>query len=154
MERPRVGLVWRGSPNPRDPRSRSLDIFSPLSKVRGVTFIALQKDTDANEIRQSGFGPLMLDFTNELRDFAETAALVENLDLVISVDTSVAHLAGALAKPTFVLIPRVPDFRWMLDRDDSPWYPTMRLFRQRVADDWSAPVAAVTEALKSLQERA
>jgi len=87
-----------------------------------------------------------------LNDFADTAALIDNLDLVIAVDTAAAHLAGALAKPTWVLLPKVPDWRWMLNRDDSLWYPTMRLFRQPIAGDWDTPIRRIVEALRSLRQ--
>ena len=86
-------------------------------------------------------------------DFDGLAALIDSLDLVISVDTSIAHLAGALGKPVWVLLRRVPDWRWLLDRSDSPWYPSARLFRQRVAGDWSAPIADIAEALRRQQIR-
>ena len=89
------------------------------------------------------------DLTEQIHDFADTAALIEQLDLVITVDTSVAHLAGALGKPVWVLLPANYDWRWMLDRDDSPWYPTMRLFKQTSLGDWSTVVAAVRTALMS-----
>ena len=79
----------------------------------------------------------LIDHTNELHDFADTAALLANLDLIITVDTAVAHLAGALARPAWVLLPYMPDWRWMLDRADSPWYPTLRLFRQKTRGDWA-----------------
>jgi len=88
-------------------------------------------------------------FGDELRDFADTAALVAAMDLVISVDTSVAHLAGALAKPVWLLLPFPPDWRWLLDREDSPWYPTARLFRQPHHGDWATPLRCVAEALPS-----
>jgi ADP-heptose:LPS heptosyltransferase len=90
----------------------------------------------------------MIDWTKELGDFAETAGLVENLDLVISVDTSVAHLAGAMGKRVWVLLPFVPDWRWMLGRDDSLWYPTMRLFRQTKIGDWGEVVGRVRTELE------
>jgi ADP-heptose:LPS heptosyltransferase len=87
------------------------------------------------------------DWTDELNDMADTAALIDNLDLVITADTSVGHLAGAMGKPVWVLLPFVADFRWLLDRTDSPWYPTMRLFRQTEMNDWKAPIARAAEAL-------
>ena len=90
-------------------------------------------------------------FSGELGDFADIAALVQNLDLVVTVDTSIAHLAGALAKPVWVLIPFVCDFRWLRKRTDSPWYPTMRLFREPVAGDWATPVAQMVQALREFQ---
>jgi ADP-heptose:LPS heptosyltransferase len=89
----------------------------------------------------------VLSFANALTDFAETAALVDALDLVIAVDTSVVHLAGALGRPVWVLLPRVPDWRWLLERDDSPWYPHATLFRQRLPGDWPAVVERVADAL-------
>jgi ADP-heptose:LPS heptosyltransferase len=89
----------------------------------------------------------LVDWAKDLNDFADTAALVENLDLVISVDTSIAHLAGAMARPVWVLIPNQRDFRWLLDRPDSPWYSTMRLFRQRARGDWDSVIARIVDEL-------
>ncbi len=99
------------------------------------------------EIAQLGRDNL-IDLDAELQDFADTAAAMQQLDLIITVDTAVAHLAGALGKPVWVLLPFVPDWRWMLDREDSPWYPTMRLFRQSQAKDWSEVFVSVREALQ------
>ncbi len=87
------------------------------------------------------------DLTNNISNFNDTAALIMNLDLIISVDTSVAHLAGALGKPVWVLLPSVPDWRWMLNREDSPWYPTMRLFRQTIHGDWDTVIKKVHKAI-------
>ena len=95
----------------------------------------------------------LIDYTEEINDFSDTAALVENLDLIISVDTSVAHLAGALGKPVWTLIPFVPDWRWMLNREDSPWYPTMRLFRQPSHGDWESVIAKVKDELLKLLDK-
>ena len=92
----------------------------------------------------------MTDLAPALTDYAETAAAVANLDLVIAVDTSVVHLAGALGRPVWALIPFTPDWRWLLDRDDSPWYPTLRLFRQPTPGDWPGVIARVTEALAKI----
>jgi ADP-heptose:LPS heptosyltransferase len=92
----------------------------------------------------------IVDWTEELTDFADTAALVENLDLLITPDTSVAHLAGGMGKPVWVLLPHAPDWRWMLNRSDSVWYPTMRLFRQPTAGDWETPVKQMADALQTL----
>jgi hypothetical protein len=88
-----------------------------------------------------------VDWTEELHDFADTAALIANLDLVIAVDTAVVHLAGAMGKPVWTLLPFVPDWRWLLEREDSPWYPTMRLFRQSSWGDWDSVITRVVEAL-------
>jgi ADP-heptose:LPS heptosyltransferase len=95
----------------------------------------------------------MTDWTTELADYADTAALVSNLDLVISVDTSVAHLAGAMGRPVWVLLPFNNDWRWMTERQDSPWYPTMRLFRQERGGDWTDPIDRIVEALSRFKPR-
>jgi ADP-heptose:LPS heptosyltransferase len=107
----------------------------------------LQKDAAADQLRSCSHGERVHDWTAELRDFAETAALVANLDLVISVDTAVVHLAGAMGKPVWLLNRYDPCWRWLLDRDDSPWYPTLRQFRQRRAGDWNSVLGDVREAL-------
>jgi Tfp pilus assembly protein PilF len=142
----KVGLAWCGVMySEADFRSRDLDIFRPLMNLPNIRFFSLQKGEAS--VQKPPAGVDWVDFTSELKTFSDTAALVENLDLIISVDTSVAHLAGALAKPVWVLIPTQSDFRWLLHRADSPWYPTMRLFRQNYGDDWSKPIAAMTKAL-------
>jgi ADP-heptose:LPS heptosyltransferase len=92
----------------------------------------------------------LVDFTERIADFSDTAALVSLLDLVITVDTSVAHMAGAMARPVWVLLPKLPDWRWMLDRTDSPWYPTMRLFRQERPGHWETVIEKLAEALRAL----
>jgi tetratricopeptide (TPR) repeat protein len=127
----RVGLVWSGSPTHTNDHNRSIPLRT-LARILDIdaTFVSLQKDPrpdDATFLRGRGD---VIDLTADLTDFTETAALVSCLDLVITVDTGVAHLAGALGRPTWILLPYTPDYRWLLDRDDSPWYPTMRLFRQ------------------------
>ena len=111
-----------------------------------ATFVLLQpqvRECDAQAVRASA----VVSFGETLADFSDTAALTEQLDLVISVDTSVAHLAGALGRPAWVLLPFAPDWRWLLERSDSPWYPTMRLFRQPRAGDWAAAIGEVAAAL-------
>jgi Tfp pilus assembly protein PilF len=146
----KVGLVWAGSAKPRDDRrTRGLDVFAPLGQTPGVRFFSLQKGPESSLARPPGLE--LVDFTDDLNDFMDSAALIENLDLVISVDTSVAHLAGALAKPVWVLIPFSADFRWLMDRTDSPWYPTMRLFRQKRRGDWTSVGAEVAAALKTVR---
>jgi cytochrome c-type biogenesis protein CcmH/NrfG len=138
-----VGLAWAGRTENRNDRNRSirLEAFSPLASVNGVRFHSLQTTRTTN-------APLTLsDWSNSLKDFGETAGMIANLDLVISVDTAVAHLAGAMGKPVWLLLPFLPDWRWMLDRTDSPWYPTMRLFRQKATGDWDDVIRRVTEEL-------
>jgi len=151
-KRLRVGLSWAGNPQHQKDRQRSIALawLSPLGQfAERVKFYSLQKG-DAG--RRSGDVPelKLVDLADELNDFVDTAAVIACLDLVISVDTSVAHLAGALGKPVWTLLAFASDWRWLLDRDDSPWYPTMRLFRQRTAGDWREPVEQVVAALAEL----
>ncbi|WP_029007951.1 tetratricopeptide repeat protein [Azospirillum halopraeferens] len=157
----RVGLVWAGNPCHRNDRNRSLPAtaLAPLLAVPGVRFVSLQTGAaraDLPALPRPPGGPI-LDPIDGVRDFADTAAILETLDLLITVDTAVVHLAGALGRPAWLLLPRVPDWRWLLDRSDSPWYPTLRLFRQARAGDRAgvtATVAAVLRALAARQERA
>jgi tetratricopeptide (TPR) repeat protein len=148
----KIGLVWAGSNFSKSAaRSRSIEIFRPLAGVEGLQLFSLQKDpAEATKFFEA---MRIIDFTSELHDFAQTAALIENLDLIISVDTSVAHLAGALGKPVWVLIPKPTDFRWLMDREDSPWYPTMRLFRQTTPGEWGEVVEKIAGCLEGLGEK-
>jgi Flp pilus assembly protein TadD len=148
----RVGLAWRGNPNFENDHDRSIPALAhlaPLWKVPGVAFISLQKGAGENEAANPPAGQPLLDPGSGLSDFADTAGLVTNLDLVISVDTAVAHLAGALNKPCWVLLPAYrPDWRWLADRRDTPWYPgVMRLFRQTEMGDWGETLEDVARAL-------
>jgi tetratricopeptide (TPR) repeat protein len=144
---PRIGLCWAGNPKHVRDRERSMELrhLRPLLDV-GATFVSLQRDLRAGEAEILAQGGV-LDFSTRLGDFADTAALVSQLDLVISVDTSVAHLTGALGKPVWILLTHAPDWRWLLDRDDSPWYPTARLFRQDDGRQWNGTIALLREAL-------
>jgi tetratricopeptide (TPR) repeat protein len=145
----RVGLVWSGSNAVgEDQRSRSVAIFSPLAKIPGVRFFSLQKGVEAGQIPPPQLH--LTNYTGEINDFADLAALIDNLDLVISVDTSAAHLCGAMGKPVRVLIPYRSDFRWLRDRSDSPWYPTMKLFRQKTIGDWDEVIGTVANDLSAL----
>ena len=121
----------------------ALEQLAPLFDVPGVRFLALQPGARAGDLGRLTNFAAGSDLSGELVDFAETAAVVANLDLVIAVDTAIVHLTGALARPVWTLLPHVPDWRWMLERADSPWYPTMRLFRQERAGDWAGVVARV-----------
>jgi hypothetical protein len=123
-------------------------LFAPLVANTQGTFFSLQVPAPPDAAAAFPLGSVV-DLAPVLRDFAETAAVIANLDLVISVDTAVAHLAGALARPVWLLLPYVPEWRWLLDRDDSPWYPTMRLFRQRTAGDWEGLVEELAEVLRA-----
>ncbi|ASG20046.1 tetratricopeptide (TPR) repeat protein [Nitrospirillum viridazoti] len=151
----RVGLVWAGNPGHRGDRHRSihqLAALDPLWAVPGVRWYSLQVGPRAADVGQMSAGRVT-DLSTRLSDYGETAAAIANLDLVIAVDTSVAHLAGALGKPVWLLISNRPDWRWMRDRTDSPWYPTARLFRQTRMNDWSGPMAAMAAALAELAAR-
>jgi tetratricopeptide (TPR) repeat protein len=145
----KVGLAWAGTPQHSRDRARSIPFgtLAPLAAIPDTTFISLQKrHSDSSLIPPPSSFPL-LDWTDALIDFAETAALIDNLDLVITVDTAVAHLAGAMCKRVKLLLPFVPDWRWMLGRQDSPWYPTIELVRQSQAGDWRTPIARIVEDL-------
>ncbi|MBF0293907.1 MAG: tetratricopeptide repeat protein [Magnetococcales bacterium] len=151
----RVGLVWRGFSGNRNDAQRSLPglaTLAPLWRVPGIVFISLQKGDGEEEGEQPPDDQPLLHLGGEIRDFADSAAIVAQLDLVIAVDTAVVHLCGALGRPCWVLLPAMEtDWRWMLERADSPWYPgVMRLFRQSRPDDWQEVVAAVTAALARL----
>ena len=149
----KVGLVWAGRPTNTNDRNRSLKLASlaPLAEVPGVRFISLQKDAAAVEARTPPAGMELIDVAEDLRDFADTAALIANLDLVIAVDTAVVHLAGAMGTPVWTLLPFAPDWRWLLDRTDSPWYPTMRLFRQPSPGDWGSVIQGVASELAAFE---
>ncbi len=155
--KPRIGLVWAGNPRKDQPhinrldheRSLALDQIAPLLEVDACSFYSLQKGDDAQ--RQPREGPWCdraVDFTDDLHDFSDTAALIENLDLVISVDTSVLHLAGALGKSVWLMNRYNTCWRWFRDRDDTPWYPGVRLFRQNAARDWGPVIGRIATALR------
>jgi tetratricopeptide (TPR) repeat protein len=149
---PRIGLVWSGRPTHKNDRNRSVKLRAllPLLDIDAV-FVSLQHDLRADDAATLKDQKNIIHFGDELRDFSDTAALISNLDLVISVDTSVAHLAGALSKPVWVLLPFIPDWRWLLDRDDSPWYPTARLFRQGNNRVWDDAIVRVRDALRDFR---
>jgi len=155
----KVGIVWAGGPLHRHNHRRSckLSDFLKFVDVPGVSFYSLQKDLSGGDSLQDSSASRTLlkqhqieDLSEHCVDFADTAAIISQLDLVICVDTSVAHLAGALGKPVWILLSFVPDWRWMLDREDSPWYPTVRLFRQQKAGDWDGVCDRIKRALEHL----
>ena len=146
----KIGLNWAGGHNTGIYRYRACppEMFSKLSEMANVSFYSLFFGKTENIIQSLKKDLGLIDFTDEIRDFSDTAALIENLDLVISIDTAVVHLAGALGKTVWTLLPHVPDWRWLLDREDSPWYPTMRLFRQPSPGDWTSVINKVIDELK------
>jgi tetratricopeptide (TPR) repeat protein len=149
-DRTRVGLVWSGNPKHKNDHNRSIPLRL-LTHILDVdaTFISLQKDPRPDDKAMLLERTEIIDLTAHLTDFAETAALVSCLDLVITVDTSVAHLAGAMGRPTWILLPYRPDWRWLLDRDDSPWYPTARLFRQSETREYGSVLDRVRTELQA-----
>jgi tetratricopeptide (TPR) repeat protein len=149
----RVGIVWAGSAVHKNNHNRSIafDRLGSLLATPDVEFVSLQNELSAADATALGRRANVLALGSELRDFADTAAIVSLLDLVVSADTAVVHLAGALGRPVWVLLTFSPDFRWLLERADSPWYPTARLFRQPRFGDWASVLARVTEELEQLR---
>ncbi|MGE4220065.1 MAG: tetratricopeptide repeat protein [Alphaproteobacteria bacterium] len=150
----RVGLVWAGNPRHLNERNRSIGLepLAPLAAVPGCTLFGLQVGERAADLARfdwarAGWARSVTDLSPGLADWRDTAAVLAELDILVTVDTAIAHLAGAMGRPVWLLLPHVPDFRWLLDRTDSPWYPTMRLFRQRRRGAWDEPVAEAAAAL-------
>lgn len=151
-QRKRVGLVWSGNPAHLNDGKRSLPL-STLIRALPPTFdyYSLQKEVRSEDAKTLANHPEITHWGQALEDFADTAALCEEMDLIISVDTSVAHLAAALGRPTWILLPALPDWRWLLERSDSPWYPSVHLFRQTVLGQWDAPLKKLPEFLRQFQ---
>ena len=149
----RVGLAWAGNPRFKADRTRSLNLqqLAPLAAARGVKFYSLQKGPAGEQAKHPPAGLEWVDLGPEVKDFADTAAVMSLMDLIITTDTSVPHLAGALGRPVWVMLQFVPHFCWLLDREDSPWYPTMRLFRQDSRGDWESVITRVAEALSQMK---
>jgi hypothetical protein len=149
--KPRVGLVWSGNPHFKNDHNRSIGVatYLPLLDVEREWF-CLQKEVRPRDAAVLEGDDRLRFVGPELRDFSDTAALVELLDLVITIDSSVAHLAGAMGKDVWLLLPFHPDWRWLLDRDDTPWYPSMKLFRQRKPGDWAGVIERVAAALRAM----
>ncbi|MCF8067713.1 MAG: tetratricopeptide repeat-containing glycosyltransferase family protein [Desulfobacterales bacterium] len=146
----KVGIVWAGRPEHTNDHNRScgLKYFEPLFTLPGIKIYGLQKGTAALEANNPLYQDIFVNFDEKFKDFNDTAGAIHNLDLVISVDTSVAHLAGAMGKPVWLLLPFSPDWRWMVGRDESPWYPSMRLFRQPRNGNWGSVFKKVESELK------
>lgn len=147
-----VGIVWGGrSPNPAlARRSLPLELLAPLAQIPNVRLHSLQIGDTSGQLERSSFRGRINDLAPHIRDFVDTASAMNELDLVITIDTSVAHLAGALGVPVWVMLIRNADWRWLLDRSDSPWYPSARLFRQRTAGDWQTVATDVASSLREL----
>ena len=147
---PRVGLVWSGDPAHRNDHNRSLPLKTLLAYLpRGYEYISLQKEVRESDRADLRARPDIRDMGHALTDFSETAAACREMDLLITVDTSFAHLSGALGKPTWILLSAPSDWRWLLDREDSPWYDSARLFRQHTPGDWDTPLTRMARALKT-----
>lgn len=144
----RIGVVWAGNSGHANDRNRSIpfDLFSKLFDIANVNWVNLQVGIHAQDLSRTPHK--VVDFSPQLVDFSETAGVIDHLDLVITVDTAMAHLAGAMGKNTWLLLPFAPDWRWQLDRVESPWYPTMRLFRQTKCDDWEEVLTRVIKTLR------
>lgn len=151
LPRPLVALVWAGRPTHVNDANRSLTLarLAPLTRP-DVTFLSIQKGPAAAESAAPPTGMSIVSLSDEIQDFEDTAAILTIADLLISVDSSPVHLAGALGRPAWVMLPFMPDWRWLLGRDDTPWYPGMRLFRQPSRGDWDGAMAAVARELAQL----
>ena len=149
--RPRIGIVWSGSPHHKADHQRSIALGELMQSLPvDYEYVSLQKEIRAQDSTALAEHPHLRHFGNQIDNFWDTAALCEQMDLVIAVDTSVAHLAGALGVDTYLLLPYLPDWRWLLGRDDSPWYPTMQLFRQETAGDWAPVLKRVSDQISKL----
>jgi len=150
----RVGLAWSGHPQHRRTATRDIRLTAlrPILGMEDIEFFSLQIGHGAEQIQEHPGSSSIADYAAQIQNFADTAALVMELDLIISVDTAVAHLAGALGKPVWTLLPFVPDWRWGLEGETTPWYPTMQLFRQPKLGDWDSVIQRVAEELKKLAE--
>jgi len=148
----KVGIVWAGSPTNNDDRNRSCELenFFLLFQIPGIKIYGLQKGEAIAQLGRLPKGMVVTSLGEEFEDFSDTAAVIENLDLVISVDTACAHLAGAMGKDVWTLLPFAPDWRWLMHRTDTPWYPTMRLFRQPDRGNWKTVFQTVAQELRNL----
>ena len=153
LRRPRIGLVWSGKPTHKNDHNRSIALprLKPLLSVAGTQFVSLQREYRASDLAALDQLPIRR-IDDLLTDFADTAAVIGELDLVIAVDTAAAHLAGAMARQLWLLVPHVQDWRWLRGRTDSPWYPTAKLFRQPQIGDWDGAIAAMAKALAGFAE--
>jgi len=150
----KIGIVCSGSTQHHNDHNRSIPLtaFKPLAEAAGGPLYLIQKEVRPDDEITLANSPELISLASEINNFSDTAAIIANLDLVIAVDTSIVHLVGAMGKPIWTLLAFPPDWRWMLDRADSPWYPSMRLFRQPAAGDWSTVLAQVTQELRTFRQ--
>jgi hypothetical protein len=150
----KIGIAWQGSPRHANDRNRStgLATLEPLARLTGVSLYSLQTDVQDMRLSKTMTDLGITDLGDQLTDFADTAAAVASLDLIITVDTALLHLAAAMGTKTWGLLPYSPDWRWMLDRNDSPWYPSVKLFRQTAPGDWTGVIERVVQALKAQED--
>lgn len=152
---PRIGLTWSGNPSHKNDAKRNIPLELLLQTLpSGVQYLSLQKELRNTDLSTLSKYPAFLHFEEELEDFADTAALCDLMDLIISVDTSAAHLAGAMNKPVWILLPFAPDWRWLLNRNDSPWYPSMTLYRQSSRDRWDDVLTRIAADLQKEMDNA
>jgi hypothetical protein len=146
----RVGIVWAGRPTHRNDRNRTMALSTlapPLAEVPGIALVSLQKGEASAEVTSYAGRAILADAARDITDYEDTVATIAALDLVVTVDTSVAHIAGAMGRPCWVLLPYTCDWRWLREREDSVWYPSLRLFRQKAPARWAEPLAAVAAEL-------
>ena len=150
----KVGIAWAGNPDFDGDRDRSilLENILPVTQIDGIKYFSLQKDLRDGDDELLNANPYIVRVDKEINDFEDTAAIITSLDLVISSDTAIVNLAAALGRPVWVLLPFRSDWRWLLDHDDTPWYPTARLFRQASIGDWTTVLNDVCTALKQLSD--
>jgi hypothetical protein len=148
VKEPKIGVAWAGNPTQTNDRNRSIPFpaFKALFESRGCRFYSLQKDVREHDVPLLGSTPVE-DLSREIRDFADTAAIIAHMDLVVSADTSLAHLAGAMGHPVWVALAFAPDWRWYPESEASPWYPSARLFRQRSPGAWAGVMTEIGRAL-------
>jgi hypothetical protein len=156
----KIGIVWQGNTSTLGGRQRAIPLrsFEPLARVPGVRLYSFQKGPGSEQLRDHASALGIRDLAGKLDEgtggFVDTAAVMMHLDLVVGADTSIPHLAGALGVPVWVALRRVPDWRWLLGRDDTPWYPTMRLFRLNEGEDWTALLARMGRVVEGMAQGA
>ncbi|MDU2063375.1 MAG: hypothetical protein E6713_00945 [Sporomusaceae bacterium] len=149
----KIGFVWSGKKNTILNRSCELSDFYPLFRVKNTAFYSLQVGEEASDLKKLPADFTVTDLSGQIQDFADTAGAIANLDLIISIDTSVPHLSGAMGKPTWLVLPKLNEWRWLRDREDSPWYPTIKLYRQRTEGKWGPVFAKMADDLDRIINR-